>query len=136
MIGRNNPLNIRYNPCNIWQGQSGNTRGFCNFRSLVHGLRAVVKILVSYRKRGLRTYSDIITTWAPPSENKTASYIKYVCDKCKVLSCDIPNDIESFSTLIYYMWCFEQGKSPTLTIAEIESIIDNFKFLNCYDEKS
>lgn len=136
MIGRNNPLNIRYNPCNKWLGQCGCTRGFCNFRSIEFGLRAVVKILVSYRNRGLRTYSDIITAWAPPSENKTSNYIKYVCDKCKVFPWDIPNDIESFSTLIYYMWCFEQGKHPTLTIAEIESIIDNFKFLNCYDEKS
>ena len=136
MIGRNNPLNIRYNPNNHWEGQSGYTRGFCNFRNLYFGLRAAVKILVNYRRRGKRSYQDIIYTWAPEIENNSHKYLLYVCDKCLVFPWDVPNNIEEFATLIYYMWCFEQGKSPTLSIADIESIINDFKFLNCYDEKS
>lgn len=136
MIGRNNPLNIRFSPLNKWVGQSGQSCGFCNFRSVDYCIRAAVKILISYRKRGLDSYSKIISTWAPSTENDTRSYEFYITDKCKVFPWDIPNTIEDFATLIYYMWCFEQGKSPSLSIADIELLLDKFKYLNCYDEKS
>ena len=38
--------------------------------------RAAVKILRSYRKRGIVTVKDIIRTWAPPAENNTEAYVK------------------------------------------------------------
>lgn len=135
MIGRNNPLNIRYNPCNYWFGQSGKTQGFVNFRDLKFGIRAAAILLIrSYRyiEHGdfkPRTYSQLIHRFAPSSENPTGNYVKYVCDKCSCLPFDCPVSVEDFATLIYYMWCFEQGSKnpPTLTVADIEEIIVEFE---------
>lgn len=75
-----NPLNIRYVNTVKWQGQIGNGGGFVSFNSFEMGYRAAVRTLRSYRLRGLKTISQIISTWAPRSENNTVAYIKAVVD--------------------------------------------------------
>lgn len=129
MIGRNNPLNIRYSPLNNWKGQSGYTRGFCNFRTLKYGVRAAAKLLmITYPCKGLRSYKSLINRFAPPSENPTSNYVSYVCKKCNVKPDDFVFGFEAYATLIYYMWCFEQGSSPTMSIADIEEVIQDLIF--------
>ena len=54
--------------------------GFVQFAAFSFGYRAVVMILRSYRKRGIKTMGAIIETWAPRSENNTVAYIKTVLD--------------------------------------------------------
>ena len=78
----NNPLNIRYNPANRWQGQTGELKGFCVFRNRAYGFRAGYKLLVNYIKNGHDTLEKIISRFAPPAENNTENYIKYVEDDC------------------------------------------------------
>lgn len=129
MIGRNNPLNVRYSPLNKWKGQSGRNRGFCNFRDIKFCIRAVYKILLNYGRRGISTYEQKIVAYAPYCENPTSNYIRYVCEKCNVLPFDMPVSFEDYATLIYYMWCFEQGKSPSLSVADIELIISDSNFI-------
>ena len=127
MIGRNNPLNIKYSPMNNWKGQRGYTKNMCNFSSLKFGIRAAAKLLItSYANKGLMTYQQKICAFAPPHENPTSNYVKYVCDKCNVFPFDKPVTFEDFATMLYYMWCFEQGKSPTLSIADIELILEEY----------
>ena len=75
-----NPLNIRYVNTIEWHGQQGNNDGFVSFKSFVYGYRAAVKILRNYNKRGLCSIEDIVSTWAPRSENNTDAYIKSVAD--------------------------------------------------------
>lgn len=75
----NNPLNIRYNPVNKWVGQIGEYKGFCRFRSMSYGIRAAYRLLNNYIKNGHNTLRDIITRWAPPTENKTSEYLQFVC---------------------------------------------------------
>lgn len=82
-IRNNNPGNIRWG--SNWQGlvpQSQRTdKSFCQFKDAAHGLRAIVKILFTYRdKYGLNTIEGIIHRYAPPFENSTDNYIKRVCD--------------------------------------------------------
>lgn len=79
-VRNKNPLNIRYVNTVKWQGQTGNGGGFVTFSSFEKGYRAAVRILRSYRLRGLKTISQIISTWAPRSENNTVAYIKAVVD--------------------------------------------------------
>lgn len=75
----NNPLNIRYNPANNWQGQTGHDAdGFAQFSTPVYGYRAAGKILLSYQNRGLDSVRKMISTWAPPTENPTDAYINMV----------------------------------------------------------
>ncbi|MEX5203094.1 lytic transglycosylase domain-containing protein [Citrobacter freundii] len=70
----NNPGNIR--------GRNG-IGGFSGYATEQEGWDAMSNQLMRYFNgqttgKKLRTVSDIISTWAPPSENDTASYIKQV----------------------------------------------------------
>ena len=77
MIATNNPGNIRYNPA--FRGCTGSTKGFCNFSSMGYGYRAILVTLTTYyTKYGLRNIRQIISRWAPPTENQTESYIALV----------------------------------------------------------
>jgi hypothetical protein len=78
----NNPLNIRRIPGVTWKGQSPEQtdKAFVQFRSMEWGLRAAFCILRTYaRKYKANRIRDIISRWAPPSENDTDRYIKNVC---------------------------------------------------------
>lgn len=79
-IRNNNPLNIRIG-CS-WQGEvdSPTDSEFEQFISMKWGLRAGFVLLRRYINRyGLRTIRDIISRWAPASENNTDAYISKVC---------------------------------------------------------
>jgi len=71
----NNPLNIRYNSGNHWQGLTGENKGFCTFKSRVYGYRAAFVNLQTYNVAGKDTIREIINKWAPATENNTAAYI-------------------------------------------------------------
>lgn len=84
---RNNPLNIRYVSGNKWVGQEGEHRGFCVFRNEAYGFRAAFKLIYNYIRQGYDTIEEIVTRWAPPCENNTEFYIKFVADDC-MIDCD------------------------------------------------
>ena len=91
----NNPLNIRRSAANKWQGetkalpQRGSGEGashgtgegaFCSFIDISYGLRAAFCILRTYRNKYKAVcIEDIVTRWAPPTENDTQKYIHDVC---------------------------------------------------------
>lgn len=107
---RNNPFNIRYDSKNRWKGLAGNNNGFCEFDSIHYGIRTAAYLLMrSYRKRGLRTYAELINAFAPYSENPTNNYILYVCHSLHVMPFDVPTTRKNFAGMLHYMWLFEQG---------------------------
>ena len=83
----NNPLNIRKVPGTHWKGeilpsiQGGDGGGsFVRFESIEFGLRAAFVLLYTYStKYKLNCIRDIISRWAPPTENDTERYIQNVC---------------------------------------------------------
>ena len=83
-IRNNNPLNIRHS-ADRWQGArlEQTDKAFVQFISMPHGYRAAWKILESYWKyfnnlpKGF-CVRNIITRWAPPTENDTDAYIRSV----------------------------------------------------------
>lgn len=50
------------------------------FKNVAYGFRAAYKTLCSYIRNDVRTIEDIIRRWAPPCENNTDSYVKFVAD--------------------------------------------------------
>ena len=100
----NNPLNIRRGKT-LWKGEApqalpqrgnrplvaerlgsvsdGGQSGegaFCRFSSVEWGIRAAFCLLRTYRdKYKANCIRDIISRWAPPSENDTERYIRNVC---------------------------------------------------------
>ena len=83
-VENKNPLNIRYENNNPWNGEltgkKGDDRGFCVFSHAYYGYRAAGYIILNdYAYENARTLSAIINKWAPPSENNTTEYIRRLC---------------------------------------------------------
>ena len=108
------PLNVRNNnPGNIrevgisWEGKTGSNQGFTTFSSPEMGLRAMAKQIYTNENRGKNTVASMVSTWAPPNENPTSSYITNVATRLGV----DPNTPLQF-----------QG-NPNLTAALMQAII-------------
>lgn len=109
----NNPLNIRYSAANNWKGQTGQQSGFCVFDTPENGIRAAMVNLKSYRKKGVVTIGDIISRWAPPTENNTQNYIDFVCRKLGAdASAEIEQNAASYIALLQAMCIMEIGAQP------------------------
>ena len=85
-IRNHNPGNIRLSDTR-WQGQKSFQidPDFIEFESPVYGLRALMRLLLTYHvKYGLDTVESLINRYAPPVENATDAYIHQVCRALKV----------------------------------------------------
>ena len=108
MIGKNNPLNVRFNPLNHWRGQTGQTCGFCDFSTEYYGVRAAIYLLFrTYKKKNCVTYGEIINRYAPSTENDTQAYIGFICKSLHVFPFDVPFFINEWIGLFYYMSQYE-----------------------------
>lgn len=84
-IRNNNWLNIKYNQANAWNGQTGkDDKGFSVFSDPVYSIRAGFKLLKNYRSKGIKTLEQMISRFAPATENKTANYISFVASKAGI----------------------------------------------------
>lgn len=82
-IRNNNPGNIDWNKSNKWTGQMPHITSieprFSRFDTPENGIRALGKLLQTYhRKYGLKTVEQIISRWAPSTENNTEAYVRSV----------------------------------------------------------
>lgn len=78
-IRNNNPLNIRHG--NKWKGLRPvqTDKSFDQFVDMDHGLRAYYLVIYKYMMvYGLLTIRDIVTRFAPSTENDTRAYIEFV----------------------------------------------------------
>lgn len=86
-IRNNNPFNIRYVKTNLWKGKVKDDlkkdMEFEEFRTIAYGVRAGYLLLSNYIHSGTVVLKDIISRFAPPSENDTESYIRNVCNNEK-----------------------------------------------------
>lgn len=134
MINKNNPFNIRYNAANRWIGLTGNHKGFCEFSELMYGIRAAAYIImVSYRRRSIFTYKQIISAYAPSSENNTEAYLSFICKTLQVKPDDNPRNIYDIARLLvriaYYESSFVLDRDYTIFV------INHFK-LKFYEKES
>jgi hypothetical protein len=90
----NNPGNLRTVGRNPWQGQVGDDNGYGVYDTPQNGTRALGHQLRAYANRDLNTVGEIISTWAPASDNNnTAAYIADVASQLNVDS-DAAIDVE------------------------------------------
>lgn len=140
---RNNPLNIRYNKRNNWDGQVGEENGFCVFEHEDYGFRAAFKLLKNYGKMGYVTIADIIHRFAPPCENPTSMYTKYIVKRMEMLGydgngepladfrLDMGNDM-IVADLVFCMAKFESGLN--VQWKQVMGSLRRMKCINSYDE--
>lgn len=99
-IRNNNPGNIRKTDVK-WKGEvAGTDSAFETFVSMPYGYRAMIKLLQNYQKNHrLKTIRQIITRWAPPSENNTSAYISTVSKRTGI-GPDVAIDMKDRATAL------------------------------------
>ena len=113
-----NPGNIRITK-DKWQGlrEVQEDKEFFQFKAMKWGYRAMIRTLQNYRKRhGCETIADFIRRWAPPTENNTVTYIRFVCEKMGVPSVFVPN-VEKKAAMCMFAYAisfFENGVEPQM----------------------
>ena len=83
-LRNNNPLNIRHS-ADRWKGarKEQTDPSFVQFKTMAYGYRAAWRTLQTYYERFCMqskpfTVRNIISRWAPPTENDTEAYIRTV----------------------------------------------------------
>jgi glucokinase len=96
----NNPGNLRDFGI-TWKGKIGAQAGFCQFDTMENGVRACARnvhtLWIKYK-----TIREIISTYAPPSENNTEAYIKAIVAATGVAE-DAPIDLNDHSFLFNWL---------------------------------
>ena len=122
-IRNNNPGNIKFDGM-AWQGldQPRHDGTFCRFKSPAFGLRAMIRILITYQDKrravdgsAIDTVREIIERWAPPSDNNpTESYINKICKDLEVDEDEIIDihDYQVARPLLQGIVEFENGRNP------------------------
>lgn len=80
-IRNKNPGNLKKAASPTWHGEiwPGTDERFCQFETMAHGCRAIMRTLRTYHKlHGLETVEEIVGRWAPSNENDTRSYALHV----------------------------------------------------------
>lgn len=103
----NNPGNIRFSKANNWKGQTGQYKGFVSFSHVDYGLRALILLIKNYIRKGYDTPEAIIYRFAPPTENETEIYLKYV-HRCLPFGFDSADSTDIFH-LVSAICMFETG---------------------------
>ncbi len=115
-IRNKNPGNIRHG--DNWEGMKANQSddAFVQFTDAKYGIRAMVKVLRSYRNRGIVTLERIISVWAPTNENNTEAYIKSVMKATGWQRSHVVVEMEGdYLTLIPAIIKHENGINPYST---------------------
>lgn len=96
----NNPLCIRHNAANRWQGSNGVYNGFVKFITPVYGYRAAAYIVLRYFSfYGLRTIYDIVNRWAPATDgNRPKVYANLVYNNMMARLRNVPLRVENIDS--------------------------------------
>ena len=125
-LRNNNPGNIRVAKGQTWQGEiTGNRKkdnSFCEFVTIAYGYRALIKLLQNYRrKHSLNTLRQMINRWAPPHENNTTAYLRFVADKMGVSADSVPNVNDKHTMCALAAAISEMENGQPAIMADVES---------------
>lgn len=96
------PFNIRDIGNNHWLGSHGTYKGFVRFDSFELGIRAGLRLLATYIRKGYTNTRSIIERYAPAFENNSKDYLHYVnssFDRYGVSASDIRVGSDAFFVL-------------------------------------
>jgi len=121
-LRNNNPGNLEFNPDNTWDGQSTTRTDerFAQFNTMHDGLRAMGRTIDTKRERGEKSISAIVGSYAPTSENDTASYINSVAQGMGLdPNVEIPQD--RIPELMANMVHHENGSTGDMTQEDFQA---------------
>lgn len=85
-LRNNNPGNLRKSAVK-WAGKvdNPNDTAFESFDTMSNGVRAALRNAFTHWNRGKDTIKELITVWAPPTENNTSAYVAKVAKSAGIL---------------------------------------------------
>lgn len=108
----NNPGNIKSGPVPVWQGQTGSEKGFARFSSPLWGVRAGLKLLVNYHKKGFNTLRKILDRYAP--KHGTTTYLNFLVERTGISPDQVFSPTpENFKKIFSGIMVFEIGKTDS-----------------------
>lgn len=120
-VRNNNPGNIRRSTIN-WHGQLTEAQvqgrgwtwdaNFIQFDRPEDGIRALGHVLLSYAGRGIDNVQQIISTYAPGTENDTASYITDVSNQLAVMPSQLLDVTHMLPVIAAAIITHENGQQP------------------------
>ena len=117
-VRNNNPGNIRKDATN-WRGLAAASLqtdpAFWVFVAALWGIRALAVILRNYQvQHGLNTVEQIVSRWAPPTENDTDAYVEAVARSIGVQPTATINVLEAdtMRALVKAIIKHENGAQP------------------------
>ena len=121
-LRNNNPGNLRRSKVR-YEGEITPSRDpeFKTFSTIAHGYRAMFVLLDTYNSRyGLNTIRQMLNRYAPPVENFTEGYIRFVADYSGVMPDEIINtrSERDMIPIIMAMSKIENGISANRTDVE------------------
>lgn len=131
-----NPGNLRANPKVKWRGQiSVDAKGFAIFDDDVNGLRAIIIDLhTGYVRDHQVSILGLIAEYAPPVENDTKKYARFVADRLGVDPlASIPFDRPTAAELAKAIVRIEQGIQPyadVIIACAVEAAFAHFEDTN------
>lgn len=114
-IRLNNPGNIRHGTNTFWVGETTQQPdpSFVQFSAPVYGLRALMKILKTYFVAyHLNTIREIISRYAPATENNTDAYIADVAKRAGIGADDSIADIKEIVIPLAEVISFHENGPP------------------------
>jgi hypothetical protein len=125
-VRNNNPGNIKKNNVR-WLGLSEeqNDETFFQFTDAKYGIRALMKILLTYRfQHGLTNIWSIVERYAPSSENNTEAYKNYLVNETGYgMLQEIKFTIDDYLPVVKAIIVMENGTMPY----DEETIIEGMK---------
>jgi len=117
-IIQHNPGNIKFVEGVNWRGETGHDLdGFLIFHNAIYGIRAMERaLLVMYHEEHLTTIEELISQWAPSSENNTDSYIAAVENSMHYKNTDVLTFPDDLISLCKAITLHENGYNPYLDI--------------------
>jgi hypothetical protein len=115
-LRNNNPGNIREGKgdSTLWVGERATDDDplFEEFTTMPYGIRAATQLFRNYQRLyGLHTIAQLISRWAPPSENDTTAYISSVVDRVG-LDPNAPIDLHGPAIYPFLRAVFWQENGP------------------------
>lgn len=108
-----NPLNIRLTH-DKWVGRCSEQtdKEFVQFTSDLYGFRSAFRIIHNGFRYGRNTIRKIVSRWAPPNENNTDNYVRYISDMVSVSPDEVLNydNLDIMSAIVLAMAKMESGK--------------------------
>lgn len=117
-ISNCNPGNIRISKVKyLGEITPSKDKAFKQFESMAYGYRAMFVLLHTYSKNGYKTIRQMISRYAPPIENHTENYIKFVSERSGIFA-DVELDTNDPAEMIPVVSAMSQMENGVSAVSE------------------